>query len=422
MNVSRPTTGCLASIVFAAACMAHEGKGAEMGTLVLKSKTLLERTSPISRAIYREADGPGMMKVGAVSPDNGLTWTQVPAKPDFDSDLPYGYRRSPHTPWRDPVNGNILLLLNCMDTPEKDPNAVEPRWQWHYYYLRYRVSRDGGRTWLFDDPIVQQGKAYSPGHPLDGVTITRNCFFLGDAGSRPVRTREGTVLVPMQTPPLKPDGDGFTNPGGGWYWLDSRILIGNWQEDGHIVWDVSEPIRGDGDRTSRGLYEPTLAQMPDGSILCVMRGSNGGPRDRNCEWPSHKWAAVSADGGHTWSKPKAWTYADGQPFFSPASMSELFVHSNGCIYWIGNLSGANCRANHPRWPLVIGRVDPGIHGLLRETVVEIDTKQPDEDDVNLSHWHALEDRQTGDIVISTSRAGPGYKTRQPVLYVIGVEK
>ena len=405
----------------AVALAANTAPAAEMSTLTLKSKTLLDEMSPLSGATYRRPAGLDMMKLGSCSPDNGRTWQPMESGPDFDSDLPYGYRRSPHTPWLDPVNGNILVLLNCMDTPGKDPHAHEPRWQWYYYYLRYRVSTDGGRTWLLDEPIVQQGENYSPRHPIDGVYITKNCFFLGDSGSQPIRTREGTVLVPMQTPPLDSDGEGFHNPGGGWYWLDSMILIGRWTEDDRIVWDASEPIKGDGDRTARGLYEPTLAQMPDGNILCVMRGSNGGGSDRNYEWASYKWTCVSKDGGHIWSKPEPWKYSDGEPFFSPASMSELFVHSNGRVYWIGNLSESNCRANHPRWPLVIGEVDPKTYGLIRKSVLVIDTKQPDERDVNLSHWHSYEDRETGDIVIPTTRASAGYKSRRPVLYAVGVK-
>ena len=103
-------------------------------------------------------------------------------------------------------------------------------------------------------------------------------------------------------------------------------------------------------------------------------------------------------------------------------MSELFTHSNGRIYWIGNLSESNCRANHPRWPLVIGEVDPKTYGLIRESVLVIDTKQPDERDVNLSHWHSYEDRETGYIIIPTTRASVGYKSRRPVLYVVGVEE
>jgi len=390
------------------------------GGLTLKSKTLLDETSPLYGAIYQKAKGVEMIKNGAYSPDNGRSWEDVPASPDFDAGLPYGYRRVPHAPWRDPVNGNIMVLLNCMDTPGKDPRAHEPNWQWYWYYLRYRVSTDGGRTWRFDEPIVQKGKDYSPQHPMDGVHIGKNCFFLGDNGCRPIRTGEGTVLVPFQMPPLDPDGEGFYNPGGGWYWLDSRVLIGRWQDDGRIEWDVSDPIQGNGDKTARGLYEPTLAELPGGEILCVMRGSNGGPRDPKHQWPSHKWACLSRDGGHTWSKPEPWTYADGEPFFSPASMSELLTHSNGRIYWIGNLSEANCQANHPRWPLVIGEVEPKTRGLIRDSVLIIDTKQPDEDDVNLSHWTSFENRQTGDIVIPTTRASKGYKTRRPVLYVVSV--
>ncbi len=410
----------LMALAVVVAVAVHAAPGAEVSTLSLKSKTLLDAMSPLSGAIYQRPTGLEMMKLGGYSPDNGHTWERMELSWDFDSNLPYGYRRSPHTPWLDPVNGNIVVLLNCMDTPDKDPHAHEPRWQWYYYYLRYRVSTDGGRTWVCDEPIVQHGEEYSAEHPIDGVHITKNCFFLGDSGCRPIRTREGTVLVPMQMPPLNADGQGFYNPGGGWYWLDSMVLIGRWTEDNRIVWDASEPIQGDGDRTARGLYEPTLAQMPNGSILCVMRGSNGGRRDPRYEWPSHKWNCVSEDGGHTWSEPKPWTYAGGEPFFSPASMSELFTHSNGRVYWIGNLSDRNCRANHPRWPLVIGEVDPKTYGLIRERILVIDNKQPDEPDINLSHWHSYEDRETRDIIITTTRASSGYKSRHPVVYVVGV--
>lgn len=396
-------------------------QGTEVSTLTLKRRTMLDKRSPWSGAIYRYARGLEMIKHGNYSPDNARTWKKMKVSPNFDTELPYGYRRTPHTPWRDPVNGNILVLLNCMDTPDKDPYAHEPRWQWYWYYLRYRVSIDGGRTYLFDAPVIQEGKNYSAEHPIDGVHLGRNCFFLGDSGCRPIRTREGTVLVPVQRPPLGPQGEDFHNPGGGRYWLDSMVLIGHWTADHRLEWDASQPIEGDGNRTARGLYEPTLAQMPDGRILCVMRGSNGGSHDSSFEWPSHKWVSVSQDGGYTWSKPEPWTYAQGGPFFSPASMSELFRHSSGRTYWIGNLSKENCQGNHPRWPLVIGEVDPQTYGLIRESVLVIDTKQADEEDVNLSHWHAVENRETGDIVISTARASKGYESRHPVEYVIAVD-
>lgn len=398
-------------------CIGEAGQVAEL--ILLKSETL-DAHDPRHGAVYQNPTGLQMVGPRGFSPDNGRTWQPMEAGPDFDADLPWGYRRTPHNLWLDPVSGNLLRLLNCMDTAGKDPTVHEPDWEWQSYYLRYRVSRDGGSTWLFDEPVVLDGDEYSPRHPLTGVYIGKNSFFLGDSGCQPIRTADGAVLVPIQFPPLADDGEGLYNPGGGWYWLDSAVLIGQWADGGRIRWEMSEPISGDPDRTARGLYEPTLAELADGRILCVMRGSNGGSKDPDFEWPSRKWYAVSSDGGHTWSSPEAWTYSDGEPFFSPASMSQLFAHSSGRIFWVGNLSQSNCRANHPRWPLVIGEVDPDAPGLIRETILEIDSKREGESDVNLSHWLMFEDRETTNIVISTDRASEGYRSRTPVLYEVAV--
>jgi hypothetical protein len=68
--------------------------------------------------------------------------------------------------------------------------------------------------------------------------------------------------------------------GRGWDYYQSLMLIGTWK--------VSEPIAADPNRTARGLYEPTLAKMPAGRLLCVMRGSNGLKKDPNHKWPSRK--------------------------------------------------------------------------------------------------------------------------------------
>lgn len=353
------------------------------------------------------------------SPDNGRTWTPMKPTPDFTKGPPRGYRREPSPPWCDPVNGNILTLVDATDTPDLDPTISEPPILMETYYMRYRVSVDGGRTYLFDEPIIQKGD-YTPEHPIEGVWIGKNAFFQGDLGMRPVKLRNGNILVPAQASVLGPDGK-LTYPGGGYYWLDTVVLIGTWREDNRIEWDVSERIKGDPNRTARGLYEGTLAEMPDGRVLLVMRGSNGGKKDRMFVWGSYKWYSVSSDGGKHWTRPRPWKYSDGSRFYSPASMSQLLSHSNGRTYWIGNLSKENCRENHPRWPLVIGEVDPESLLLIKDSVIVIDTKQPDEEDVNLSHFLAYEDRETHDIIIPTRRYSAGYKSSKPVLYVIGVE-
>ena len=102
-------------------------------------------------------------------------------------------------------------------------------------------------------------------------------------------------------------------------------------------------------------------------------------------------------------------------------MSQLLRHSNGRCYWLGNISPENCRGNNPRWPLVIGEVDPKSLLLIRQSVITLDTKQPDEEGINLSHWWAFEDRETGDIVVPTYRYNIGYTDQQPVLYRVNVQ-
>jgi hypothetical protein len=52
-------------------------------------------------------------------------------------------------------------------------------------------------------------------------------------------------------------------------------------------------------------------------------------------------------------------------------------------------------------------------------VIELDTKQPDEADVNLSHWWTVEDRATGDLWVAGARSNRDYTRDTPVLYVVG---
>lgn len=418
----RKLPGTAVCVVLGALCapaMSWAQEDDPMGSLTLAAKTMLEATACRSRAIYQHPTGVEMIGPRGYSADNGRSWKRLTVTPDFDSGLPRGYRREKLIPWLDPVEDRILLLVNSMDTPDVDPTIIEPMEALETYYLRYRVSVDGGKTYLFDEPIIQKGEEHSAAHPFEGIWTGKNAIFLGDAGNRPIRLRNGDVLVPTQASVLGDDGK-LALPGGGYYWLETIVLIGTWREDGRLEWDVSERVTGNPDRTARGLYEGALAEMPDSRVLLVMRGSNAGNKDPDCQWPSHKWYSVSEDGGKHWTDPGPWVYSDGSPFFSPSSMSQLMRHSNGRVYWIGNLSPQNCRANHPRWPLVIGQVAPETLGLMRETVITIDTKQPDESDVNLSHWHAFEDRETGDIVIPMARHSARYESSQPVLYVVSV--
>ena len=158
--------------------------------------------------------------------------------------------------------------------------------------------------------------------------------------------------------------------------------------------------------------------------LCLVgRGCISEDNDRT--WlPSYRWFSVSNDGGDTWTEPEPWTYDDGDPFFSPSSMSTLFRHSCGRVFWIGNMSDRNCNGNSPRWPVVIGEVDPKSLTLMRRSVLEVDTRRPEDEDrgrLDLSHFCLLEDQETGEIVVTYPRAYNGYRSQEGAMVRIAIQ-
>ena len=97
-------------------------------------------------------------------------------------------------------------------------------------------------------------------------------------------------------------------------------------------WDISQPIVADPNKTPIGVMEPTIAEMPSGEILMVMRGGNGGSKDEKYALDCFKWYSYSEDGGYTWTPPKPWMCDDNTVFYSPSSCSQLLEHSNGKYY------------------------------------------------------------------------------------------
>jgi hypothetical protein len=380
--------------------------------------TGLEKTC--RRAIETKSDLLDAFEFG-FSPDNGRTWSAMGEKKVYEP-LPGGgtVRRHILPGFVDPVNGRMLTIYNeavmAHDDPLSDGLAQT--------YLKYRVSVDGGRTDVVDEMVIQKG--YTKKKPMRGVTVGRNAVMIGDAGSETIRTRGGRLLVPVQVCPVGPDGK-YINPGGGYTYHEAAVLIGHWSsnpDDLRIVWDLSPYITNDPAKSTRGAVEPTIAQFPDGRILMVLRGSNGGSKDPDGKLPGYRWYTVSADEGDSWAPVRPWAYTDGKVFFSPSSMSQLLWHSNGICYWLGNITPQNPKENAPRYPLVIGRVAPDSLLLERDSVFVVDTRQPeDHEAMTLSNFHAHEDRATGDILIHMCRwltRDPNDFTADGLLYRVAV--
>lgn len=328
------------------------------------------------------------------STDNGRTWSEPVAWPTkFKAPGGTG-RRDTFGGYFDPHTGRYLIIWNEGVLPTDNPLEGMRHWT-----LRHAVSDDGGRTLGREEAILEDAPGFDEAHPLPGVTVGKNCVMMGDISCRPISLADGTILLPVQITPTGPDGN-YHNPGKGYTYTDVAVLRGRWKPDGRISWHVSERVQGDPTRTTRGLIEPTLGVLADGRVLMVMRGSNDG----RYALPGYRWFALSGDGGQTWSEAQPWTYEDGTPFFSPGACSQLLHHSSGRLLWLGNISPANPKGNSPRYPFVLGEVDPCTGLLRRDTVSVIDDRQPGEAAaLTLSNFSAREDRATGEVLLHMSR-------------------
>ncbi len=343
------------------------------------------------------------------SDNNGATWKKKPMTPDYRSGLPYGFRRDPVVSVLDKNTKRIITFINALDVKDLDPNIIEPPIGEEAYYLRYRVSADGGNSWSYDEPVIQEGD-FTLHQPFPDVTIGKNSIYIGDVGSIPLVTRKGKILLPVQNAPLGDDGK-LWNPYKTTTYTDVAVLIGTWKKNGKLSWTMSGRVKGDPARSTRGMIEPTLLERADGQLMMVMRGSN----DRLPDQPAYKWVSVSEDEGKTWSVPEPFTYEDGTHFFSPSAMSTLFKHSSGRCFWIGNISEENARGNSPRYPLVIGEVNTDNFSLRRSTVLTIDSLTEEDKDrgrLDISHFTVMEDRKTREIVITYPRSYHSYQSRE----------
>ncbi len=397
------------------------GTGAEpragIAVLEVVERSHSDTQPPVHTASYSHPQGREMIGPAGISEDGGHNWKPFAPTPDFSAGLPHGYRRDPFPAVLDLRSGRIAMVYNALDTPGLDPKIKEPPAAQNSYYLRYRVSNDAGRTWLFDEPVIQG--EHTEEQPLDGVWKGKNGVYLGDLGCEPTFTSRNELLVPIQICPLGRDGR-LANPGGGFTYHEAAVLIGTWDAKNRFAWDISQRIVGNPARTTRGMIEPTIAELPDGRILMILRGSN--ERGKSHDLPSYKWQSVSSDGGRTWTTPVPWRYDTGELFYSPSSMSQLFSHSSGRVFWIGNITPENARGNLPRYPLVIGEVNPVTLRLSNRSILELDTRKPGEGRVDLSHFRALEDRDTGQIVLTVPRALDGYKSTKWTTYRLKVNR
>jgi len=108
----------------------------------------------------------------------------------------------------------------------------------------------------------------------------------------------------------------------------------------------------------------------------------------------------------TFTKPEVLKYSDGTHFFSNSTFHRLFrSKKTGKLYWIGNIiPELTASPGHPRYPLIIAEVDEKTLGLKKETVTQIDTRQPGEGKtMQLSNFWIVESQKEKNLEIYLTR-------------------
>lgn len=294
--------------------------------------------------------------------------------------------------------GKPWVLQLAISTPgQSDSNTGSPQ-----YKIWYRTSTDGGKT--FSDLKQVIIGDYTSMNPIANVEIGRNGYNVDF--TRPiVRASNGEIMIPVCLHPWDEEKGKIYRPvSGAGLFQDAGVLIANWLPDGRDVeWKFGEWLRIDYNQSTRGLSEPTIVETKKpGRFAMVTRCSNSG----RPELPGYAWVSFSDDYCRTWSAPNPFTYADGGNFFVPTAHSTLFKsRKSGRVYWIGNLNETNPNGSHPRYPLSIGEVDLESFGLIRNTVIIIDTRHPEVEDplVQLSNFKVMENVEAKEILVVCTR-------------------
>jgi hypothetical protein len=334
------------------------------------------------------------------SADNGATWsvlTYIERYRQIGNDrLKYG----PASLFADPDNG--LMVLFAQEAYYED-NRIDSTWKKRR--IVYRISADNGLTWSDHIKLIQAG-ADRAGRPFDetywmeGAVYGRNMSTT--IGGMAIKIRgdgpnRGKILLPFQIQQVDANGALLMPVWGGY--MASGCLIGAWEEDlCDLTWGCSNQVIVPHTESSRGVFEPSVAELPDGRVVMVMRGSNAGLNGVK----GVKFVSISDDQGKTFSSPTPLLFDDGAPMLSSSSMSLLVRGSDGRVWYCGVITDQEPQGNAPRYPVCLAEIDPVTVAVRRDTVVVVADRRPgDPPGVQyVNHWVYEDPARNGFVVLT----------------------
>ena len=321
----------------------------------------------------------------SVSRDNGRTWS-LPAVRWKSEVVPEGrIRYAEPAALYDAEHDKLIVLIDRTLYPNDQLNVDAD------YGLELNVYDPPSGRW------IEQRALEFPGDRTPAMSF-----------SFPLKTRQGTLLFPGMRKVLGPDGKAvhYRNC---WAPVDEAVTVmGRWQEQGHIDWQLGRPLTVAPEVSSRGLDENALFELPDGRIAAVCRGDNSMFPERR----GHKWLSFSSDEGSSWSAAVPLPASDGEPIESGArTVPHSFGRSKTAASTGWGIWPWGAAANVPRatflvhrWYLWTWTIAPW--QLKRDTIFAIDERNfNDSQRVQMSNFRFYQDRENGDLVVFLSRYG-----------------
>jgi hypothetical protein len=327
------------------------------------------------------------------SEDNGRTWSEF-ADVQPSTEVKYAgvtVTKAEGPVASDPASG--LLVQAWL-------RQIEDKGVFHNFTY-WRTSSDNGRTWGEPRPFrYEDGPAFDPREPLKREFLGRNEGYFGN--NILVRS-DGSLIFCLAH--ANADGDAENDRRS--ERLGSVLFTGKWDKGKKdYEWTAGARTAISAESSARGLMEPEVAELKDGRLLVVWRGSNRSWKGTPAKLPGRKFFSISTDGGRTLGPPGEWRYDDGTAFYSPSSYHRMLRHSTtGKLYWLGNISAAPPDGNSPRYPPVIAEVDETKAALKKATVTAIDDRQPGQGNVQFSNFSLHEDRETHALILYLTTYG-----------------
>ncbi|MEX0643072.1 MAG: sialidase family protein [Pirellulales bacterium] len=322
-----------------------------------------------------------------LSNDNGRTWSDYQTLPD-DTVINV-----------DPATGHSVRMWEGTDAsiPFYDSRAGVLFQPWlqrvygidsdgnengkFYDFSYYRLSTDYGATWTPPKQLkYESGPDYDPSHPLDNLSFN-NAYIAENL----TLTSSGKLILGIGNTKALNGSDniggelmGAFNFSGTWNGLTGAAADYTWQASNRVAISPTY-VNSTTPVSTRGLMETSTAQLQDGRVINLWRGSNKGLSGSAAAAGGHKWFSIADSEGQSLGPIQELKYDDGTRFYSASSRAWLFRSElTNKLYWFGNVTPDVPSGNRPRETLVIAEFDETLLAVKKDTLTIIDERAPDQ--------------------------------------------